>query len=227
MHFLILQTPCYPVLNKPEGLLKFKKINQMKKIHITLLMLCFAAGLQAQIVARPPRGGNYKPVLNKNIVTSFLGEREKLQLLQNSPGKPGGMSNATSLGAKSTIGICTSDNPAMTSKARNVNEVTKNFINIGEDGWLCLEIGGVEKGYYAIEVNLLEGGGIDEFYVAPSSTPFVFKTELITIKRSNNKLVFMKELQSGVVNYISIFTTNTSILSSFTFSNAQVSKVNL
>ena len=206
----------------------------MKKILIFLLVVCFTTGLQAQIVARPPRGGNYKPVLNKNIVASFLGDREKLQLLQGSPNKPGGMSNATSLGTKSTIGICTSDNPAMTSSGRNVGEVNKYYMSIEEKGWLCLEIGGVEKGYYAIEVNLIEelGGvkiddnsGVKEYYIAPA--PIALLTDMIKIKSSNKKLVFMKELQGGVVNKVFIFRTDRELESSFTFSNAQVSKVNL
>ena len=206
----------------------------MKKIHISLLIVCFATGLQAQIVARPPNGGNYKPMTNKNVVTSFLGDREKLQLLQASPGKPGGMPKATSLGAKSTIGICTSDNPAMTSSGRNVGEVNKYFMSIEEKGWLCLEIGGVEKGYYAIEVNLIEelGGvknddnsGVKEYYISPA--PLALLTDMIKIKSSNKKLVFMKELQGGVVNKIFIFRTSWELQSSFSFSNAQVSKINL
>ena len=206
----------------------------MKKILIFLLVVCFTTSLRAQIVARPAGSRNYTAINNKNIVASFLGDREKLQLLQGSPNKPGGMSNATSLGTKSTIGICTSDNPAMTSSGRNVGEVNKYYMSIEEKGWLCLEIGGVEKGYYAIEVNLIEelGGveiddnsGVKEYYIAPA--PIALLTDMIKIKSSNKKLVFMKELQGGVVNKVFIFRTDRELESSFTFSNAQVSKVNL
>ena len=198
----------------------------MKKILIFLLVVCFTTSLRAQIVARPAGSGNYTAINNKNIVASFLGDREKLQLLQGSPNKPGGMSNATSLGTKSTIGICTSDNPAMTSSGRNVGEVNKNYMSIEEKGWLCLEIGGVEKGYYAIEVNLIEElGGVKEYYIAPA--PLAFSNELFIVKPLNNKLVFMKELQGGVVNKIFIYRTDRELRSSFTFSNAQVSKINL
>ena len=196
----------------------------MKKTLISLLLVCFAISIQAQIVARPPGGGNYKAVINKNITTSFLGDREKIQLLQSSPTKPEGMSNATSLGTKSTIGICTSENPAMTSSGLKIDEVNKFYMSIAEDGWLCLDIGGVEKGYYAIEVNLLEGG-VKEFYIAPA--PLALLTDMMKISRVNNKLVFMKELQGGEVNKIFIYTTNRSIQSSFSFTNAQVSRVNL
>ncbi len=193
----------------------------MKKIPILLMLACFATGLQAQIVARQPGGGLYKPVLNKNINKSFLSDREKLQLLQASPSKPGGMSNATTLGAKSTIGICTSDNPGMMSVGTQVNYVDKNYMSILNDGWLCLVIGGVEKGYYAIEVNLLEGG-IDEFYVSLNE----FLKGDMKKNRANNKLVFMQELQGGVVNRIYIQAVNKNIAGYFYFSNAQVSKIN-
>ena len=97
-----------------------------------------------------------------------------------------------------------------------------------------MEIGGVEKGYYAIEVNLIEelGGveiddnsGVKEYYIAPA--PIALLTDMIKIKSSNKKLVFMKELQGGVVNKVFIFRTDKELESSFTFSNAQVSKVNL
>ena len=210
-------------------------INQMKKIRITLLIVYFATGLQAQIVARPPGGGNYKSMTNKKVITSFLGDREKLQLLQASPNKPAGISKATSLGAKSTIGICTSDNPGMTCTGRNVSEVNKYYMSIEEKGWLCLQIGGVEKGFYGIEVNLIEelGGvknddnsGVKEYYIAPAPMGWALLTDMIKIKSSNKKLVFIKELQGGVVNNIFIYRTDSQIESSFTFSNAQVSKVN-
>lgn len=194
----------------------------MKKLSLFLLLAFFAIGLQAQIVARPSGGLNYKPVLNQNINTSFLGDREKLQLLQASPTKPGGMANATSFGAKSTIGICTSDNPGMTSVGLRVDYVEKNYMSIQNDGWLCLEIRGVEKGYYAIEVNLIEGG-IKEFYVSLND---VLKPDM-TINRANNKLVFMQELQNGVINKVFIQAVNKNILDVFKFSNAQVSKINL
>jgi hypothetical protein len=205
----------------------------MKKIQIALMMLCFAACLQAQIVGRAPGGGNYKPMTNKNIVTSFLSDREKLQLLQTSPGKPG-MPKANSLGAKSTIGVCTADNPAMTSSGWNVGSVSKTHMSINENGFLCLEIGGIEKGYYAIEVNLIQelGGvnkddnsGIKEYYIAPA--PIALLTDMIKLKSVNSKLVFMKELEGGVINKLFIFRTNREYQSSFTFTNAQVSRVNL
>ena len=199
----------------------------MKKIQITLLILCFATGLQAQIIARPSGRVTYKPMTNENIVTSFLSDREKLQLLQTSPAKPAGISNVTSLGAKSTIGICTSDNPGMTSFGQNVGEVNKHYMSIQQNGWLCLEIKGVEKGYYAFEINLIKDLGVKEFYVAPAPQGWALATDMMKINSNNKKLVFMRELQGETVNYIFIYAANMQVESAFLFSNAQVSKINL
>jgi hypothetical protein len=107
------------------------------------------------------------------------------------------------------------------SVGTQVNYVDKNYMSILNDGWLCLVIGGVEKGYYAIEVNLLEGG-IDEFYVSLNE----FLKGDMKKNRANNKLVFMQELQGGVVNRIYIQAVNKNIAGYFYFSNAQVSKIN-
>lgn len=152
----------------------------MKKIQITLLIVCFAAGLQAQIVTR------YKPGVN-------------------------------------IIGICTSNNPAMTSSGHDVGYVSKSGMMITNKGWLCLEIGGVENGYYAIEVNLFKEG-IKEFYVSPEILAPV--VDVMKISSSNNKLVFVQELQGGVVNKIFIRAVDYNIQNAFYFKNAQVSKVN-
>lgn len=153
----------------------------MKKTLISLLIVCFATGLQAQIVAR------YKPAVN-------------------------------------TIGICTSNNPSMTSSGRFVEYVDKYKMTISYKGFLCLEIAGVEKGFYSIEVNLHEGG-IKEFYVSLNDllAPIA---DIMKINRANNKLVFVQELQGGVVNKVFIHPVDKNILDVFTFRNAQVSKVN-
>ncbi len=107
-------------------------------------------------------------------------------------------------------------------------------MSINENGFLGLEIGGVEKGYYAIEVNLIqELGGVNkddnsdikEYYIAPA--PLALLTDMLKIKSVNNKLVFMKELEGGVVNKIFIFRTNREYQSSFTFTNAQVCRITL
>lgn len=81
----------------------------------------------------------------------------------------------------------------------------------------------MEKGYYAIEVNLFKEG-IKEFYVSPEILAPV--VDVMKISSSNNKLVFVQELQGGVVNKIFIRAVDYNIQNAFYFKNAQVSKVN-
>ena len=74
-----------------------------------------------------------------------------------------------------------------------------------------------------IVFNLINNKVPENFY---ASLDDLLKAD-IKINRANNKLVFMQELQGGVLNKIFIQAVNKNIASFFNFSNAQVSKINL